>query len=109
MKSSDDSSINQQRRAVTLGALAMPMALAAGNSRSAATSGTDPVREMIIVNSLGALFDEGAPLTPEQIKRRLSVTVENYPEMVTERSLGYAREAGMTAVNITLGYVDGPV
>lgn len=109
MKSTnDDGEINHHRRAVTIGALAVPTALATHNSWSAATGATDPIRDMIVVNGLGALFDEGA-ISAEQAQRRLTVTVENYPELVTERSLAYAREAGMTAVNITLGYVDGPV
>lgn len=70
---------------------------------------TDPLRDMIVINTLGALFDRFAPLTEEE--RRLDLTISAYTNVnsITARSLGAARASGMTAVNVTMGYLDGRV
>jgi membrane dipeptidase len=59
---------------------------------------------MIIVNSLGALFELDAlpkELTP--------AVLERLPDMVTDQSIGDALASGVTAINMTVGHVMGDV
>lgn len=69
----------------------------------------DPLRDTIVINTLGALFDRFAPLTDEE--RRLDLTISAYTNVnsITAQSMAAARASGMTAVNVTMGYLDGPV
>jgi membrane dipeptidase len=102
--------IDRARRVLLQQAVALPATIAvAGALSSVATASADPLRDAIVVNSLGALFDRDVPRTPEQQRQSVAITEYTAVDSVTESSIGYAREAGMTAVNITLGYIDGPV
>lgn len=69
----------------------------------------DPLRDMIVINTLGALFDRFAPLSDEE--RHLDLTISAYTNVnsITPQSLRAARDSGMTAVNVTMGYLDGAV
>jgi membrane dipeptidase len=95
--------MNASRRAILVNAVTAPLALALGGASSITrAAGADPLRDWVVVNTLGGLFDPDHPTNDV-------VTVDTNVDAVTERSLSFAREAGMTAVNITLGYVAGPV
>lgn len=90
------------RRALLGNALAGPLALGMSSALSRAwAASADVLRGVVVINTLGGLFDPDAA-------RPKGVTGSIDDAMVTDRSLRYARESGMTAVNITLGYVDGP-
>lgn len=76
------------------------LGIAAGTAVTAATQGlaaaaTDPLKGWIVVNALGGLSDPN--------DRDGSLVPAFGP-----RVLGEARASGLTAVNITLGYVAGP-
>jgi membrane dipeptidase len=102
--------IDTGRRAMLKQAVAVPISLAvAGALSSAAAASADPLRSTIVINTLGALVDREVPRTPEEQRQSRAITEYTLVDSVTERSLRHARESGMTAVNITLGYVDGPV
>lgn len=93
------------RRALITAAAVAPAWLAAG----AASAADDPIADMVVVNTLGALFDINATVTPQQNERLLAVSMYSFPDAVSAQALADARAAGMTAVNITLGYVFGDV
>lgn len=118
---SNDSSGSEERfrasrRELFKKAICMPLAFGVGGAFAADTGSPaargatqDPLRDVIVVNSLGALFDREVERTPEQRQRDYSINAYSDVDMITQRSLGYARESGMTAVNITMGYLSGPV
>src|SRR5215216_3338314 len=54
-------------------------------------------REVIIVNALGSLDDPNAPDNPTPEQRRT----------LSDRVIRGARASGLTAVNVTMGYVAG--
>jgi len=71
------------------------LALSAAALASPAAAATDPLKDVIVVNALGGLGDPNFddPLRPE----------------LTPRILADARASGTTAVNVTVGYVAGPM
>lgn len=116
LEGNDERCFRHARRELLKRAICVPLAFGAGGALAADTessvardSAPDPLRDMIVVNSLGALFDREVERTPEQRQRDYSINVYSDIDMITQRSLGYARESGMTAVNITMGYLSGPV
>ena len=102
--------IDKTRRTLLQQAIAVPASLAvAGALSGRAVANTDPLRDVIVVNSLGALFDRQAALSVEEKQLNLTISAYSSVNSITPRSLGDARDSGMTAVNITMGYVDGAV
>ena len=61
-------------------------------------AGGQQPREMIIVNALGGLIDMNVP--PEQM-------TEARRRTISDRIVADARASGLTAVNVTIGYVSG--
>jgi len=64
----------------------------------AATSATDRLREMLVINTLGGLDDPNVPAASNPGDERPSVN---------RRGIDDARASGVTAINITIGYVFG--
>ncbi|CAM5471956.1 dipeptidase [Sphingobium scionense] len=67
--------------------------LAAGSARAAGVE-TDPIKDMIVINALGGLGDPNQPAG--------SLVPQFSPRVLAE-----AHASGVTAVNITIGYVSG--
>ncbi|QJR03875.1 peptidase M19 [Sphingobium yanoikuyae] len=67
--------------------------LAAGSARAAGVD-ADPIKDMIVVNALGGLGDPNQPAD--------SLVPQFGPRVLAE-----AHASGLTAVNITIGYVSG--
>ena len=84
----------------TLLAAAATLPILAGASRPARR------RDMLIVNALGGLGD---PNLPEKENATGAALPDTPREPLSGRVLADARASGMDAVNITLGYVAGPM
>lgn len=67
--------------------------LAAGSARAAGVD-ADPIKDMIVVNALGGLGDPNQP-------------TDSLVPQFNPRVLAEAHASGLTAVNITIGYVSG--
>ncbi|MFN3797649.1 MAG: dipeptidase, partial [Sphingobium yanoikuyae] len=67
--------------------------LAAGSARAAGVD-ADPIKDMIVINALGGLADPNQP-------------TDSLVPQFSPRVLAEAHASGLTAVNITLGYVSG--
>ncbi len=67
--------------------------LAAGSARTAGVD-ADPIKDMIVINALGGLGDPNQP-------------ADSLVPQFSPRVLAEAHASGLTAVNITLGYVSG--
>lgn len=67
--------------------------LAAGSARAAGVD-ADPIKDMIVVNALGGLGDPNQP-------------ADSLVPQFSPRVLAEAHASGLTAVNITIGYVSG--
>lgn len=76
------------------GALAA-MGMVSAPVLAAAEAGGDPIADWIVVNALGGLGDPNSP--PDGTR-----------SAVSQRVLADAHAAGVTAINVTLGYVAGP-
>lgn len=72
----------------------LALSVAAAASPAAAATGSDPLRNVVVVNALGGLNDPNFPEPPRPV--------------LTPRILADARASGTTAVNVTIGYVAGP-
>jgi len=71
------------------------LALSAAAAATPAAAASDPLTKTIVVNALGGLNDPNFDDPPR-------------PEL-TKRILADARASGLTAVNVTIGYVAGPM
>lgn len=99
--------IDKTRRTLLKAAVAVPASLAMAQARPGlAASSKDPLQDIIVVNTLGGLFDREVPRP--KLGPGPQVLENTVVDAITDRSIGYALEAGMTAVNVTLGYIDGP-
>jgi membrane dipeptidase len=67
--------------------------LAAGSARAAGVD-ADPIKDMIVINALGGLGDPNQP-------------ADSLVPQFNPRVLAEAHASGLTAVNITIGYVSG--
>lgn len=67
--------------------------LAAGSARAAGVE-ADPIKDMIVINALGGLGDPNQP-------------ADSLVPQFSPRVLAEAHASGLTAVNITIGYVSG--
>ncbi len=67
--------------------------LAAGSARAAGVE-ADPIKDMIVINALGGLGDPNQP-------------ADSLVPQFSPRVLAEAHASGVTAVNITIGYVSG--
>ncbi|WP_313230631.1 dipeptidase [Sphingobium yanoikuyae] len=67
--------------------------LAAGSARAAGVD-ADPIKDMIVINALGGLGDPNQP-------------ADSLVPQFSPRVLAEAHASGLTAVNITIGYVSG--
>jgi len=67
--------------------------LAAGSARAAGVD-ADPIKDMIVINALGGLADPNQP-------------TDSLVPQFSPRVLAEAHASGLTAVNITIGYVSG--
>ena len=67
--------------------------LAASGARAAGVD-ADPIKDMIVINALGGLGDPNQP-------------ADSLVPQFSPRVLAEAHASGLTAVNITLGYVSG--
>lgn len=67
--------------------------LAAGSARAAGLD-ADPIKDMIVINALGGLGDPNQP-------------ADSLVPQFSPRVLAEAHASGLTAVNITIGYVSG--
>lgn len=76
------------------GALAA-MGMVSAPVLAAADAGGDPIADWIVVNALGGLGDPNSP--PDGTRSAIS-----------QRVLADAHASGVTAINVTLGYVAGP-
>lgn len=95
------SSTFPNRRALMAGGLA-----AAAAPAFAAVAAPDPLAGMLVVDSLAGLTDPLAePLPGEKPPETI---VDNRPHLVTERSIGHSRNAGVSALVVTIGHVSGP-
>ena len=91
------------RRALLTGGAAAGAALAAAVSAKAAKTATTSGERPLIINALGGLEDPAAPPTESGDGVDLAHPAVNY------RAIRDARDSGMNAVNVTLGYVSGPM
>lgn len=82
------------RRALIAGG-AMMTGAALASRAMAAVSASDPLAQSIVVNALGGLGDPNGPGGADAV-------------LFSPRVLEEARASGLTAVNVTLGYVSGP-
>jgi membrane dipeptidase len=89
---------------LTVGAAAAGVVAGAGAAPSA---GASPWRNMMIVNALGDLEDPNPALAAKSSKGPAAAVQGVDPHAINERALRDALASGLTAINITLGYVSG--
>jgi membrane dipeptidase len=88
---------------LTVGAAAAGVVAGAGAAPSAAS----PWRNMLIINALGDLEDPN-PAPGAKLPTGPAAAVQGVePLAINERALSDALASGLTAINITLGYVSG--
>lgn len=87
------------RRHLLMGAALLPV-VARAQSAVPGPAGATSIRDMIVVNTLGGLGNPNAR-APQDAPRELRYRLD-------ERTLADARAAGLTAVNVTIGWVFGP-
>ena len=103
--------VDKARRRLLQWALTLPVA-AAARPAFAVAAASRGFEDICVINGLGTLFGDDAVLSgadKASAERLANVLATSFPEMVTDRAVGYARASGMTAVNITLGHVEGDV
>lgn len=83
------------RRALIAGSAVMAGAGLAPRAMAAAVGGGNPLANSFVINALGGLGDPNGPEGADAV-------------LFTPRVLEEARASGLTAVNVTLGYVSGP-
>ncbi len=98
-----------RRNLIALGAGASVAAVAAPVLAAGFGLEADPLRGAVVINALGGLDDPNykAPPPKPDAPDLGPVDLANPP--VDDRSIADARAAGLTAVNVTLGYVAGPM
>ncbi|MCW6529806.1 dipeptidase [Sphingomonas sp. MMSM20] len=84
-----------RRDFVTRASALAAMGMVSAPVLAAAEAGGDPIADWIVVNALGGLGDPNSP--PDGTRSAIS-----------QRVLADAHASGVTAINITLGYVAGP-
>jgi membrane dipeptidase len=108
----DGDRVDVARRKLMLGAAAIPVVAATGLPAVVRAAAVDPFDQMIVVNGLGGISSNdaepsGADKAPAE--KLAGVIGGTFPSMVTDQSVDDARVAGLTAVNVTVGHVDGDV
>lgn len=78
----------------------LPTAARAAVAPIAGPAGAGTIRDMIVVNALGAVANPNSP-PPKDAPRQVRLRID-------ERAIGDARRAGLNAVNTTIGWVAGP-
>jgi len=86
--------------------LSLSVAAAAGTAVKAATPAANPWRDVLIVNALGGLENPNIELNAAGGAPRQAVQGFD-PASIDARALKDALASGLSAVNITLGYVSG--
>ncbi|WP_132391723.1 membrane dipeptidase [Novosphingobium sp. PhB165] len=84
-----------RRALIAGGSVAMAGAALGPRAMAAAVGGSDPVAGRIVINALGGLGDPNSPEGGDAV-------------LFSPRVLEEAHASGLTAVNVTLGYVSGP-
>lgn len=95
-------------------AIVSPVAVGAGQGdarqRVSATANPREWDQMLIVNALGGIANPNPVPDPEQRPAQETQSdARRIRTMVDERALRDAHASGITAVNVTLGYVAGPM
>ena len=101
----DSATAGLARRHLLLAAALLPVAARAAPAIPGPAipgpAGATSIRDMIVVNTLGGIGNPNQKPLPESAPRELRYRID-------DRALGDARQAGLTAVNVTIGWVFGP-
>lgn len=100
-----DGGLNRRSMVALAAAGALAPALARAAARKPAAP-ADPLHGMVVINALGGLEDPNLTLSRPG-KEASNPTPLDQPD-IDARALAEAHSSGVTAVNITLGYVAGP-
>jgi membrane dipeptidase len=89
----------------------MALASAAGLSAAAPVfaEDRDPLAGKIVINALGGLYDPNQKPAPDAKGKPDRGPVDLLDLQVDDRAIADAHKAGLSAINITLGYVAGPM
>src|SRR5690606_9440784 len=90
------------------GALALPLGLGGTGMAAAATHSRWPgLDDPIVINGLGGISNPNLRLMKERDGSEPKAILDDARRAIDERALREAAQSGLTAVNVTLGYVAG--
>lgn len=97
-----DTGLNRRQLLQAMSALSLA---AAGSQALADVASDDPLAGMTVVNTLGSLF--GYDVAADIMKSTSNIIVHTLPGMVTDSAVRDTLASGLSAVNVTVGYVSG--